>query len=131
MVISITRPQEVLAHLGGALLAAQIVERFVGLMLEPSSVNNKAHAGLDAYLRKPKSNRLLLLKRMLQDLNASGNLLQQLDADLRRFLKDRNTLVHRFQDLGVWNFKKDKDCDACVAFLREFIDRAPLFNIIS
>jgi hypothetical protein len=124
MVNAMTRPQEVLAHLGGALLAAQIVERYVVLMLEPSSASDDTIVGLNAFVRRSKSNRLLILKRMLRDLDPGGKLLQRLDADLRRFLKDRNILVHRFQDLGAWNFKKVKDCDKCVTFLRDFIDRA-------
>jgi len=35
MAMMMSRQQEVLAHLGGALLAAQIVERFLALMLKP------------------------------------------------------------------------------------------------
>jgi hypothetical protein len=124
MVNAMTRPQEVLAHLGGALLAAQIVERFVVLMLEPSSARDDTIVGLNAFVRRSKNNRLLILKRMLRDIDPNGRLLQQLDADLRRFLKDRNKLVHRFQDLGEWNFRKAKECDECVTFLRDFIDRA-------
>jgi hypothetical protein len=119
-----TRPQEVLAHLGSALLAAQIVERFIGLMLKPSRASDDTPVGLDAFVRSAKAHRLELLKRTLRTLDVHDKLLQQLDADLRLFLKDRNKLVHRFQDLGAWNFKKDKDCYRCVTFLREFIDRA-------
>ena len=61
---------------------------------------------------------------MLRDLEDRGQSLPQIDADLQRFLKDRNKLVHCFQDLGAWNFTCDKDCHECVTFLREFIDRA-------
>jgi hypothetical protein len=76
------------------------------------------------FVSKSKAARLSLLKKMLRDLRERGRSVPQLDSELRRFLKDRNKLVHSFQDLGTWNFRRDKDCDGCVTFLRDFIDRA-------
>jgi hypothetical protein len=118
-----TRQQEVLAHLGGALLSAQIVERYWILMLEPSPARSN-ESGLDMFVSKSKVDRLVHLKKMLKDLREREWSVPKIDAELRRFLKDRNKLVHRFQDLGSWNFRRADDCDGCVTFLRAFIDRA-------
>ncbi len=118
-----TSQEEVLAHLGGALLAAQIVERFVIMLLEPSPIRGDA-GGLETFVAKSKAARSTLLKKMLHELRERGRSVPALDSELRRFLKDRNKLVHSFQDLGDWNFRRERDCDGCVTFLRDFIDRA-------
>jgi hypothetical protein len=118
-----TRQQEVLAHLGGALLAAQIVERFLTLMLKaPGDVRDEG--ALEAFAAKPKTARLEALGQMLLALREGGRSVPELDTELRRFMKQRNKLVHCFHELGRWNFENDKDCDRCVTFLRGFIDRA-------
>jgi hypothetical protein len=121
--IAMTRQEEVLAHLGSALLSAQIVERFVTLMLEPSPGRSN-EGGLASFISKPKRTRSVLLKKMLQDLRDSGRTVPELDTELRRFLKDRNKLVHDFQALGTWDFRRNNDCESCITFLRHFIDRA-------
>jgi|RhiMethySRZTD1v2_1073278.scaffolds.fasta_scaffold1310123_1 hypothetical protein len=118
-----SRQQEVLAHLGGALLAAQIVERFLALMLKSPDETLDERA-LEEFAAKSKPARLQALAQMLQTLRDGGRSVPALDTELRRFLKERNKLVHRFHALGRWNFRNDRDCDACVTFLRGFIDRA-------
>ena len=117
MVETMSRQQEVLAHLGGALLAAQIVERFLALMLRPTSE-------AEAFAAKPKPARLEALRKMLHALRAHRRSVSELDTELRRFLKERNKLAHCFHLLGRWNFDNDRDCDECVTYLRGFIDRA-------
>jgi len=118
-----TTQQEVLAHLGGALLAAQIVERFLALMLNPPG-EARDEGALEAFAAKSKPARLKALGEMLHALREGGRSVPELDAELRRFLKKRNKLVHSFHTLGRWNFENDRDCDECVTFLRGFIDRA-------
>jgi hypothetical protein len=118
-----TRQQEVLAHLGGALLAAQIVERFLALMLEPSGEPRRDGA-LELFATRTKLARHEALGKMLVALREDGWSVPELDTELKRFLKERNKLVHCFQTLGRWNFHTDHDCDRCVTFLRGFLDRA-------
>src|SRR5262245_45810528 len=124
MLTDTARQQEALAHIGGALLSAQLVEHFVVLFLSPSAIEKSDAAGLNAFLAGSKSKRRERLKRALTKLKGHEIRLTQLERNLDLFLKDRNKLVHCFPDLGSWNFAKARDCHACVSFLRAFIDRA-------
>ena len=105
-----TRQQEVLAHLGGALLAAQIVERLLTLMLNPPGKARDEDA-LEAFAAKSKPARLEALGQVLRALSEGGRSVPDLDTELRRFLKERNKLAHCFHELGRWDFENDRDCD--------------------
>jgi hypothetical protein len=122
-----TRQQDVLAYLGEALLAAQIVERFVAFMLAPS-VKKDTEGVLEAFASKSKAERHVALQRILKELQRDGRSVPALDAELRKFLKERNKLVHRFHEIDTWDFRKERDCDACVVFLKGFMERAGSLN---
>jgi hypothetical protein len=128
MLTSTARQQEALAHIGGALLSAQLVEHFVVLFLCPSDIDGADVAALNAFLAGSKLKRHKRMRGALAKLSGHKSKLTQLERDLNRFLKDRNKLVHSFPDLGVWNFTKARDCHACVSFLRDFIDRAAVLQ---
>lgn len=120
---AMTSQQQVLAHLGNALLSAQIVERFLALLLaEPEEP--RGSGVLEAFAAKAKATRLAALESLLRKIRAEGRSVPELDAELRKFLRQRNKLVHCFQELGRWDFASDRDCNRCVNFLRGFIDRA-------
>lgn len=123
MAVMMSRQQEVLAHLGGALLAAQTVERLFSLLLKLPG-EGRDEGVLEAFAAKSKPARLKALGQMLHALREGGRSVPELDTELRRFLKERNKLVHCFHTLGRWNFKNARDCDECVTFLRGFIDSA-------
>jgi len=118
-----TRQQEVLAHLGGALLAAQIVERFSAVVIaaEPAQAGR---SNLDLFLARPSRERKSQLREMLADLRAGGWGVPELESALRRFAESRNKLVHCFHTVGDWDFRNVKDCDACITFLKGFIDQS-------
>jgi hypothetical protein len=118
-----TRQQEVIAHLGGALLAAQDVERLVAFAIA-AKPRKKGASTLDLFLARPRRVRISQLRSILADLCAVGWTVPNLESALRRFAKDRNKLVHCFHMLGDWDFRRTKDCDACVTFLRGFIDQS-------
>jgi hypothetical protein len=118
-----TRQQEVLAHLGGALLAAQIVERFIAVAIAAEPVQAGA-SNLELFLARPSRERKSQLRKMLADLRAGGWSVPKLESALRRFAKGRNKLVHCFHTLGNWDFRRVKDCDACITFLKDFIDQS-------
>lgn len=126
--MSFTHQHEVLAHIGNALLSAQIVEQFVALLLEPSPTSGSDGGSIEIYARKPKEHRLAQLRRALRDVKSYEKGLSQLDVQLRQFQKDRNKLVHKFQELGTWDLRREGDCYDCVSFLRDFIKRAAALN---
>lgn len=67
-----TRQQEVLAHLGGALLAAQIVERFVGFAIAAEPLR-AGGSNLELFLARPRRERTSQLRKILADLRAGGS----------------------------------------------------------
>jgi hypothetical protein len=119
----VTSQEEVLAHLGEALLSAQIVERFVGFTLSAEPIQNGG-ALLDLFLARPWLERYAHLRAILAALDGHGWDVKNLDTELRRFQERRNKLVHCFQTLGEWDFRKPEDCHACVTFLRDCIDHS-------
>jgi len=81
MAAMMSRQQEVLAHLGGALLAAQIVERFLTLMLKPPG-EARDEGALEAFAAKSKPARLEDLGKMLHALREGGRSVPELDTRL-------------------------------------------------
>ena len=121
-----SRQQAVLAHLGSALLSAQIVQRFFAPMLElPDEMREEAEEGiLEAFAAKAKPARLKALAQMLHALRQGDGRCLNSILSCEDFLKERNKSIHCFQALGRRNLENDRDCDDCVIFLRGFIDRA-------
>jgi hypothetical protein len=118
-----TSQEEVLAHLGEALLSAQIVERFVGFTLSAEPIQ-KGGAPLDLFLARSWLERSAHLRDILAALDGDRWDVPKLDSELRLFQDRRNKLVHCFQTLGEWDFRKPEDCHGCVTFLRDFIDHS-------
>ncbi|MEQ1579078.1 MAG: hypothetical protein ABL964_00660 [Steroidobacteraceae bacterium] len=118
-----TNQEEVLAHLGNALLAAQVVERFVGFALSAEPLQKDSEA-LDLFLARSWLERSAHLREVLAALGTHGWEVEKLDIELRRFQESRNKLVHCFHTLGAWDFRKVEDCHECVTFLRDFIDQS-------
>jgi hypothetical protein len=123
MSLAMTNQQEVLAHLGGALLSAQVVERFIGFALS-AEPNQTGGAAIDLFLARPRQERAAHLREILKSLNESGWDASRLDAELKRFQESRNKLVHCFHMIGSWDFRRAEDCVTCVTFLRDFIDHS-------
>lgn len=119
----LARKREVLAHIGGALLAAQVVERFLDLLLKIPG-DAQAPSSFSALVSNARQERQQALAHLLSELRKSGPLASGLETDLKRFLRDRNKLAHSFAELGRWDFTRNEDCERCVQFLRDFIDRA-------
>jgi hypothetical protein len=117
------RPQQqfALSHIGGALLAAQIVEQLLDILLASPG---KDSGGLEVLEFMPAAERKKALGRLLTILRSHGQLVPTLEDDLNTFLKERNKLAHYIPGLGTWNLQTDDGCRELVLFLRAFIDRS-------
>jgi hypothetical protein len=116
------KQQLVLAHIGGALLMAQLIERFLGLLLRPSP-GQDAGTYVERFDSALRPERQQALGRLLAILRSGGPMAPGLESMLDRFLTERNKLAHHLPDLGSWDLQTDHGQEQCLDFLRGFIDR--------